>query len=221
MTAPKKVLIVDDEEDITWGISKSLAKTYDFEIDCAHSGDAALEILSRKHYDLVLSDVRMPGRDGLQLLLDIRRICPNTKMIIMTAYGSQEIKHQVESRGGFFYIEKPFDIGYLKQIILEALEIDDNGFNGYIDNAGIRELVELNCTRKRNTLLSITKNEKQGTIYFDNGDVIHAECGELKGERAFFNILNWGSGSFKIKPASIKQNRTILRDWRTLLHQSI
>ena len=221
MTAQKKVLIVDDEEDITWAISRSLSKAYDFEIDCVHRGDEAEALLSRDRYDLVVSDIRMPGRNGLQLLLDIRQRCPHTKIIIMTAYGSQEIKKEAETRGSFFYIEKPFDIGYMRHIILEALEMDDNGFKGYIDNAGIRELVQFNCTRKRDTSLNVRKNDVHGTIYFKNGEVIHAECGELQGEHAFFNILNWGNGTFKIKPNSSQKQRTILRDWRVLLHQGI
>ncbi|MFQ5637114.1 MAG: response regulator [bacterium] len=221
MTTSKKVLIVDDEQDITWAISRSLSKTYDFEIDCVNTGDKAAEQLSKERYDLVVSDIRMPGRDGLQLLLDVRQNYPETKIIIMTAYGSHEIKQKAENRGSFFYIEKPFDIGYLRHIILEALEMEDNGFKGVIDNAGIRELVQYNCARKRDSSLSIQQNEKQGTIYFKNGEIIHAECGELQGERAFFNILNWGSGTFKIRPSSRRKHRTILRDWRILLHQGI
>ncbi len=222
MTAHKKILIVDDEEDIAWALSKSLGKSYyDFEINCVNAGDKALVLLSNKKYDLVVSDIRMPGRNGMQLILDIRKKYHKTKIIIMTAYGSQKIKEQVENRGGFFYIEKPFDIGYLKQIIFEALEINNNGFRGYIESTGIRELVEYNCARLRNSSLLITRNQEQGTIYFKNGDIIHAECGELSGERAFFNILNWNTGTFKIKPSDFKINRTIVRDWKSLLHQCI
>ncbi|NIR47493.1 response regulator [candidate division KSB1 bacterium] len=214
----KSVLIVDDEEDITWGISRSLAKTYDLKIHCVHSGDEASKALKKTKFDLVVSDIHMPGRSGLQLLLDIRKNYPGTKIIMMTAYVSQEIKQQIESRGGFFYIEKPFDIGYLREIILEALETDDNGFNGYIDRSGIRELLEFSCARKRDFSLLLAGNGEQGTICFKNGDIIHAECGDLIGERALFNILNWGSGTFKIEPRLIKKDRTILRDWKTLLH---
>ncbi|MFQ5753395.1 MAG: response regulator [bacterium] len=222
MTARKKILIVDDEETITWGISKSLAKPYyNFEVTCVHAGDEALKLLRRKKFDLVVSDIRMPGRNGMQLILDIRQNFPHTKIIIMTAYGSPKVKDQVENRGGFFYIEKPFDIGYLRQIICEALDVNDKGFKGYIESAGIRELVEYNCARKRDASLMITQNKEQGTIYFKNGDIIHAECGDLIGERAFFNMLNWSTGTFKIMPHDFKIKRTIVRDCKSLLHQCI
>ncbi|MFQ5823768.1 MAG: response regulator [bacterium] len=222
MMAQKKILIVDDEEDITWGISKSLANAnYAFDVHCVNSGTQALAMIDQNRFDLVVSDIRMPGRNGLQLLLDIRKKCPNTKIIIMTAYGSQEIKERAEKQGSFFYIEKPFEIGYLKQIILNALEVYNNGFKGYLNNVGIRELVEFNCASKRTSSLWISKDEEQGTIYFRNGDIIHAECGKLSGERALFNILNWSKGNFKIIPNVLTIKRTILRDWRTLLHHCL
>ncbi|MFQ5602523.1 MAG: response regulator [bacterium] len=222
MTAQKKILIVDDEEDITWGISKSLDKSYyGLEVNCVHSGDEALNLMNSKTFDLVVSDIRMPGRDGMQLILDIRKRYPHTKVIIMTAYGSQQVKDEVTNRGGYFYIEKPFDVGHLKQIIFDALEVEDNGFKGFIENAGVRELVEYNCIRKRNTMLEINQDQQKGMIYFRNGDVVHAECGELKGEHALFNILNWQTGTFKINPCNWNVNRTIARDWKSILHHCI
>jgi len=222
MTVPNRVLIVDDEEDITWGLSKSLGKTHpSVEVECVYSGEQALNRLSAKPFNLVVSDVRMPNGDGRNLILEIRRTYPQTKVIVMTAYGSAELKNELEERGCFFYIEKPFDTGYLKQIILGALEIENNGFKGMIDQVGIRELVEFNCLRKRDASLLVTRNREQGKIYFSNGDIIHAECGELKGERAFYSILNWDSGTFKIVTNRKKTKRTIRRDWKALLHQYI
>ena len=221
MTVHKKILIVDDEEDITWGISKSLEKPlYGFDIQCVHAGDQALELLHRTKFDLVVSDVRMPGRNGIQLISDIRNNFPHTKVIIMTAYGSSQLKEQVENRGGFFYIEKPFDVGYLKQIIFDALDVKYNGFKGHLESTGICDLVEYNCLRKRNTSLLIIHNQEQGAIYFKNGDIVHAECSDLEGESALMNILKWNTGTFKIRPIDSKINRTIVKDWRRILYQS-
>lgn len=133
MIPPKRVLIVDDEEDLTWGISRSLTKSYDFVVHCVHSGDEALRVLNNDSYDLVLSDIRMPGRDGLQLALDIQRNWPNTKIIIMTAHGSPQVRTEVKKVGDLFYIEKPFDIVNLKQMILEAFDSTGNTFNAVAD----------------------------------------------------------------------------------------
>ncbi|MFQ5648811.1 MAG: response regulator [bacterium] len=220
MEKPKKLLIADDEEDISWAVSKSLKKSnLNIDITCVNNGDAALELLRRQPFDLVVSDIRMPGCDGLRLIREIRKHHPATKIIIMTAYGSQEVMDRADALGSFFYLEKPFDIGYMKQLIMEALDLRQQGFKGSIDRAGIRELVQLNCSNKRNSSLFISRQEENGAIYFKNGDIVHAECGQLNGERAFFSILNWNRGTFKIdyNPSSTK--RTISRSWKTLLHQ--
>lgn len=128
MSAANRVLIVDDEEDIAWGLCKSLEKTHpSVEVECVDSGEQALNRLSAKRFNLVISDMRMPNGDGRSLVTEIRRAYPQTKVIVMTAYGSAELKNEMEERGCFFYIEKPFDTGYLKQIILGALGDRDLG----------------------------------------------------------------------------------------------
>ncbi|MCG8605040.1 response regulator [bacterium] len=220
MTVSRNILIVDDEEDIAWGISKNLAKTgLNLEIECVETADEALAELNQKKFDLVVSDIRLPGRDGLELITDVRNKHPETKVIIMTAYGSPRTRQQVEDLGGFFYIEKPFNVGYLKQIVFEALELDGNGFSGYIENVRIRELVEYNCLHKRSLTLTLKKHSECGNIYFKNGNIVHAECGILEGEEAFYDILKWGEGTFETTPGSVKNHRTIVRDWKALLHQ--
>ena len=91
---------------------------------CAHNGDEALTVLTQRAVDVVISDIRMPGRDGLQLMHEIKAHYPSTKIIIMTAYGSQETRKQIAARGNVFYIEKPFEIRSLHRLIHEALELN-------------------------------------------------------------------------------------------------
>lgn len=121
----KNILIVDDEEDLTWSISKTLSRhERGFNVMCAHNGDEALTVLTQRAVDVVISDIRMPGRDGLQLMHEIKAHYPSTKIIIMTAYGSQETRKQIAARGNVFYIEKPFEIRSLHRLIHEALELN-------------------------------------------------------------------------------------------------
>jgi len=222
LSDPKRILLVDDEEDITWAISRSLMNCdFDMEVICANDGNVALEHLRQQPFDLVISDIRMPGRDGLQLVLDIRRLHPTTKVIIMTAYGSAEVMERADTLGSFFYIEKPFDVGYLKRLAFQAMEFDAPGFHGALDHAELRDLVQLYCSNKSNSSLFVSESNKMGKIYFKNGDVVHAECGTLYGERAFFSMLNWSNGTFKVNHDDRAQDRTISRDWRSLLHQCV
>ncbi len=222
MTQVKRILVVDDEEDITWAISKSLTNCeFHLDVACLHDGNSALELLEEQSFDLVISDIRMPGRDGLQLVLDIRRLHPKTRVIIMTAYGSSDVMERADTLGSFFYIEKPFDIGYLKQIVFQAVGLGALGFNGAVEHADLKDLVQLYCANKSSSSLSVSAADEMGKIYFRNGDIVHAECGTLHGERALFNMLNWTNGTFKISRDDRAQSRTISRHWRTLLHQCV
>jgi DNA-binding NtrC family response regulator len=114
----KRVLIVDDEEDLTWSISKKLSKEKDtLEVLCANSGNSALETLSKYRIDLVVTDLRMPGINGLQLLDRVKSQYPKTNVIVMTAYGSLEIEEALKKWDNTGYIEKPFEINELRKLI--------------------------------------------------------------------------------------------------------
>ena len=119
----KKILIVDDEEDLTWSISKRLTRNGDtWEIICADSGNKALEILARNRFDLMVTDLRMPGVSGLQLLNEVKLKYPHTPVIVMTAFGTLEVKEVLERWGGVGYIEKPFEFEDLRHLIHSHLE---------------------------------------------------------------------------------------------------
>ena len=119
----KSVLIVDDEEDLTWSISRGLSKDTDqYEVICVNSGSNALSILEERSVDLVVTDLRMPGVSGMKLLKEIKSHYPDIKVIVMTAYGSLEIKEVLEHSGTKGYIEKPFEINELRKLIHHYLD---------------------------------------------------------------------------------------------------
>ena len=85
------------------------------EITCNRMEDAE-EALERHRFNLVIADIRLSGIEGiegLELLTYIKRLHPETPVIIMTAYGTAEIKKDAYSRGAFYYFEKPIDIRIL------------------------------------------------------------------------------------------------------------
>ena len=85
----KKVLIVDDEETLTWSMAKSLSKDKDkYEVIVANNGREALNQLKANRIDLVISDIRMPDINGLDLLVKIKKEFPETNVSIMTADGA-------------------------------------------------------------------------------------------------------------------------------------
>ncbi len=111
----KKILIVDDEPTILMTLSHLLSNK-DTTVITSSRIEEAEEALSRYKFDLVIADIRLSGMygiEGLELLSYIKNISPETEVIIMTAYGSDEIREDAYERGAFYYYEKPIDIAHL------------------------------------------------------------------------------------------------------------
>jgi CheY-like chemotaxis protein len=212
---------VDDEEDLTWSISKHLAKDKDkYELLAVNSAKEALKVLAKFPVDLVISDIRMPEMSGLDLLMEIRQNFPSTKVIIMTAYGSHEIQQQANDRGCFKYIEKPFEIQELRQLILNVVE-EKKGFDGRISDLNLSDLIQMNCLGRLTNALHVKKGSHVGVIYFEDGHINHAALDDQIGEEAFFRILSWEGGSFSIEKGVKSPQESISKGWQTLLLEAL
>lgn len=219
ISIPKKVLIVDDEEDLTWSIARSLTKNNAlFDVTCANSGPEALDYLYKSHFDLVITDIHMPGLNGLDLTLEIRKRYPDTKVIVMTAYGSPEMEEKVNKRGTSGYIEKPFEINTLKKMIFETITEPSEAFEGRLVNVRLEDIILMYCMSHNTAELSISNGREKGAVYFRNGEIVHAKCQDLVGEAALFNMLKWKKGNFKTTLGDYPPQKTINRGWQALLN---
>lgn len=116
---PKRILIVDDEPTIVLTLTYAL-RTEGVEVVTASRLETAEEALNHYLFDLVIADIRMSGIlgvEGLELLSYIKRRWPGTRVIIMTAYGSEEIRKDALERGANLYYDKPVDIDELTRSI--------------------------------------------------------------------------------------------------------
>ncbi len=217
----KRVLIVDDEEDLTWTLSKKLSKDSDkFELTCVNSGQEAVEVLNQVPFDLVITDVRMPEVSGLDLLVEVKRHYPQTKVIIMTAYGTSDVQKEATQRGCFHYIEKPFEINELRQLILDALT-KKKGFKGSVSDFQLSDIIQLNCLGRLTSALKVTCDGEDGVIYFQEGNIVHAETRRLQGESAFYHIMSWQGGEFAVLRNQPTRKETISKGWQSLLLESL
>jgi len=116
-----KILIVDDEKSVRYSFRK-LLDTDNYDLYEAENHDSALKIFADTKPDLVIADIEMPGKSGLDLLHDIKALSPTTPVIIITAFGSGERVIKAMKYGAFDYFEKPFEIPKLKRLIDEALK---------------------------------------------------------------------------------------------------
>lgn len=213
----KRVLIVDDEEDMLWMLQRNLSKSLpDTDVITATSGEQALEILSEKNAQLVISDINMPGMNGLDLLAEINDNYPETSVVIITAYPSSSYENEAMMSGCLRFIEKPFDVKDLQNTVAQILKQDDQ-FQGTIDGIDLMDIVQFNGLSGASAALKVTTFEEEGIIFFKSGHVVHAMCGDQTGEDAFYTILGFQGGTLQNIRGAETPVTTINKDLQTLL----
>ncbi len=115
-----KILVVDDEEGAR-ELFFSILSDEGYDITLANNGEEALVRFKNDAYDLVVTDIKMPVMDGLQLLQEIRKTGSKTDVIMVTAYGEVESYLKAMSLGAAEYINKPIRIKELKRIVHKVL----------------------------------------------------------------------------------------------------
>ncbi len=116
----KNVLVVDDEDDVRLFLADFLTER-DFKVETASNGVEALEKFKVHTFDLVLLDVLMPEMDGLECLENIKKIAPQTIVIMITAMKDELRMKKAEKLGASKYIIKPFSLTYLEAALAEVM----------------------------------------------------------------------------------------------------
>lgn len=194
----KSILFVDDESEFAVMMSKVL-DLRGFFVQTANSGAHALKAYSSQEYDLVVTDLSMPGMDGIELVREIRKMNPSQRIIIITGFPSQMSQRQAFKLGTINYIVKPFSINRFLEVVAEALEEEDeDGLVGPI-RLKCEDLIQMYALGAKNIVIEImnAQNGDMGRVYIEKGKVVHAEVNKLKGEHAFYEIQSWNSGIFR------------------------
>jgi DNA-binding NtrC family response regulator len=113
---PKRILVVDDEENARIGLSRLLAKE-GFIVDSVSNGFEALNYLRQQEVNLIVTDINMPGMNGITFLKELNKNFPQNNVIMVTAYGGVESYIESMNLGAFEYINKPIKVEELKSIL--------------------------------------------------------------------------------------------------------
>ncbi len=119
--ARAQILVVDDEETIRTTLA-DIITIKGYEVATAESGETAVEMCTENRYDVILMDVRMPGIDGVEAFRQIRVNQPDVRMIIMTAYSTEELEQVALDEGAIAFLPKPLDIQKVLELIGEAVK---------------------------------------------------------------------------------------------------
>ncbi len=130
-----KILIIDDEPDMLKLLSMILREKTDYEITTTNNPIEAVALAKNGGFDLVISDLKMPGLDGIEIIDAVKKVDEDIPVIIITAFASVESATEAIQRGGFDFITKPFR----KEQILFTIEKALKWLNVQRENKMLKE----------------------------------------------------------------------------------
>ena len=192
-----KILLVDDEKNFLLSLADMLKANEDeFEIVTAGDGKEAARIVDGGGIDMVVTDLNMPEMDGFELMAHITQANADIPVIAMTAYGTPEMESRLMNMGAFQYIEKPIDYNSLLHKIKGGLK---SGTKGHVSGISLPSFMQLLELDKKTCTLHITSREGKGTMYFQQGELLSSLTGDIKGQDAAFDIINWENSEIEIE----------------------
>ncbi|NJL58919.1 MAG: response regulator, partial [Desulfobacteraceae bacterium] len=133
---------------------------------------------------------------------------------------SDQILKDVQQSGCLHFLQKPLEMKSLKKLIGDELGKTDEGFCGTLKNIQLTDLIQLCCHAAINTAIRVFKGGKEGMIFIREGDIVHAVCGDIVGESAFYDILGWKSGRFETLGELPISQISISKSWHHLLMEA-
>lgn len=210
----KNVLIVDDDRQMLLDLKEGLSLRTGFpEVLTAGNGFEALECLRSHEVSLVVTDLKMPEMDGLELLAAIMRTYADIPVILMTGFSTPEVERLARKGGAVDVISKPFPVDELARHMSAMLSQQSEGGTLHNVSAAIfLQLIEMEqrtCTVR----LEHTPSGSKGILSFVRGELFDARVGDLTGLDAVYQILAW-------EPVSLAlQNNCFLRENR--IHKNL
>ncbi len=125
MNTKIKVLVLDDEPIVGERLKISLEKA-GFVVDAFSSSSEAIAKLQEKTYDILVTDLKMSGPDGLEVLRRAKEACPGIKPVVMTGFTTRETAEEALQSGAIEFIAKPFKIRKLKELMISISGINNN-----------------------------------------------------------------------------------------------
>jgi CheY-like chemotaxis protein len=221
----RQLLHIDDDSVFTQVFRDSLiaAKPGDWIVHVAEGYATALACLGEHKVDVVILDLTLPIMDGLQFLPLLKRQHPELPVIVLTGAATPENRAHCMENGASLFFDKADLISGVDGIhaALEAVATAPaEGFRGMLRQVGLGDVLQLECLGRKSSVLEVGGSGISGRIYIQDGNIIHAEEGEMVGEPAFNFLLGLKGGEFQLKPFSMPERQTIDGQWESLMMEA-
>ncbi len=191
----EKILIVDDDITITSSLGLAAGKA-GYDVVTFNSPIQAAQEMQKQNFDLVISDINMPEVTGIDLLLWIKKYHPDTKVAIVTSEEDSKYPEIAKKQNVVKFIKKPLDFSNIRNILQFCLRNEDK-VQGHFSKVTFFDFIQMIAFLNINKKICINvEDNKVGYVYVKNGNINHAEFGDLKGEYALYEIIKNNKGSF-------------------------
>jgi CheY-like chemotaxis protein len=224
METRHKILILDDDADwLTLCREQFSALPSHPEVLTARDAKRALALLETEKIRLLISDLKMPRIDGLQMLAIVRRRFPATRTVVLSGMEDEEYRSRAYALGvDLFWLKAelqrntPMFNECLESLLGQLDKEGDTGFRG-VQSKSLLDIVQMECLARTSTVLRITRGPLVSKLWIQEGELIDAECEGARGEAAFGRLLAWKTGTFENLPAEPERERTIHKPVNALL----
>jgi len=213
----RHVLLVDDDPLIRDLARHVAPRSVGVSMLTASEGREALEILAREPIDVLITDLKMPGMDGFELLTRVQKEYPQVPVIVLSGMSVEEIRPRLGEDHGLRLLSKPVRLETLREEIAVTLQRRISGFVANVSLAGFVQLVEM---ERKSCRLDIRSGQESGRLSFRDGELLDASAGELGGNEAALEIFSWPEVDIEISGASTSRMRTIDRPLRFLIMEA-
>jgi DNA-binding NarL/FixJ family response regulator len=227
METRHKILILDDDPDWLALCREQLAALPSRpEVLTANNAKRALSLLEGDEIRLLISDLKMPRIDGLQMIAIVRRRFPTTRTVVLSGLEDEEYRSRAYALGvDLFWLKGEMQRN--SKLFNECIESllgqhdreSDTGFRG-VQSKSLMDIIQMECLSRSNTVLRITRGPLVAKLWIHEGDLIDAECEGARGEAAFYRLIAWRTGTFENLPAEPARERTIHKPVNALLLES-
>lgn len=210
MTIPPtevSVLLVDDDVQLCRSL-KRLLEQVGFEVDAVRTGAEAVERIAKRPAEVVVTDLRMEGMSGLDLMERLCEISPQTRVILMSAFASSREYDAALRLGAVRVLSKPFENVEFLDAVRQAAD-SKTGVRGSIHGLALTDVLQMFHYGRRSVTIRVS-GTTPGSIHIEKGELVHAEFGDVRGRDALKLLLSRSSGS--IETTAIQTRERSLKD---------
>ena len=180
-------------------------------------------------------DIGLPDGDGIDFLCEMAMLHPQARALIITSTPRDDYRDRAKQIGVLSFLPKPLQRKELLEAVTKMLATPEppeagaepaegHGFEGTLGGLSPADIIQLKCLSRATGVIEFTTDLRYGMVWFENGEVVHAEAedatGKRTGDQAFGFIVGWRSGTVREVPQVGETPKTITRSWQALLMEN-